>query len=586
MNRIGTMAIAMLIAALLLAALPACAETALLPEVAVEMTEPDFWAKKAGRPDAVLAELPDIEALNAAFLAEEACYMTDLAQDYEPYDGASYRGERVKQAMSALSEYMASGFFRADGEQVRFSDVEEVLKSIDDGDAPENQEARYGICVTLADVRAVPTDLLITDMVGDNDYDTLQYSYVRVNEPVVIRAQTADGSWYYCDTWCVCGWIRADHIAVCKDRQEWLSAWQIPQEELLVVTEGKLFLDSSNVNAASSQRMLTMGTTLRRVKEEDFDPTVTNRAVYHNTAAWLPVRDEEGRYATTIALIPQHCGVSMGYLPLTTQNIMDVAFSMLGDAYGWGGMLAVPDCSQYIRNIYKCFGLEIPRNTTWQSAMPALKAELGELDPEEKAKVLDDLPAGTILFFRGHEMMYLGEVEGLHYVISSVGSIMAPGGDTTQRIRGVIINTLEQTVRGNGNTWLEDLNAAVQPWLPAADESPVAAFEGEWVAGRALLTIDDLDDVIYCTVNWGGSAFDSAVWEYEAAYDEVSGELTTLETGVKSNVTYGKDGEILSSEVEYDDGAAAFTLNDDGTLTWTNFKETPGENEMVFEKAA
>ena len=471
MKRIGIITTILLIAALMLASLPAWADTAYLPDVAEEMTEPDYWVKKANQLNAVLADASEIEALNAGFLARKECYMTDLLQEYEPYDGAAFRGERVKQAMIALSAYMADGYYRADGAQVRFSDVEAVLKSIDDAEVSAEQQVRYGICTTLADVRAVPTDLLITDMVGDNDFDTLQDSYVRVNEPVVIRAQTADGSWYFCDTWCVCGWIAADRIAVCKDREEWLAAWQIPQEELLVVTEGKLYLDASNANSASSQRMLTMGTTLRRVQEEDFDPTITNRALYHNTAVWLPVRDEKGQYTTTIALIPQHCEVSMGYLPLTTENIMEVAFSMLGDAYGWGGMLAVPDCSQYIRNIYKCFGLEIPRNTTWQSAMPAFKTDLAELDLDAKAQALDGMPVGTILFFRGHEMMYLGESDGLHYVISSVGSIMAPGGDSVQRIRSVVINTLEETIRGNGNSWLGDLNLGVVPWMPEAVEA-------------------------------------------------------------------------------------------------------------------
>lgn len=462
------LAITLLVAALLWTLLCAAAETALLPDVDPEMTDAAFWSGKADAPDAVLADAETIQALNAAFLAREECCMTDLLQAYEPYDGASYRGDRVKQAMSALSEYMADGNYRMDGEQIRFSDVEAVLKAIDDAEASPEQEARYGICVTMADVRAVPTDLLITDMVGDNDYDALQYSSVRVNEPVVIRAQTADGSWYYCDTWCVCGWIKADCIAICRDREEWLNAWQIPQEELLVVTEGKFFLDSANVNRESSQRMLTMGTTLRLVGDEEYDPAITNRALYHNTAVWLPVRDAEGMYAATIALIPQHCGYSLGYLPLTRENILNVAFSMLGDAYGWGGMLAVPDCSGYIRNIYKCFGLEIPRNTTWQSAMPAFRTELTDLDGEARKDVLDGLPAGTILFFRGHEMMYLGESDGLHYVISSVGSIMNPNGEGIQRIRSVVINTLEETIRGNGNSWLEDLNVAVEPWLPEA----------------------------------------------------------------------------------------------------------------------
>ena len=470
MNRAVFFNIIVLKLAFLLMSLTATAEMALLPEVTFEMTNPAYWAGKSDMPDSILTDASTIEALNSAFLSEEACHMKNLLQSYAPYDGAAYRGERVQQAMSALSRFMSGSYYRADDVPVRFSDVKAVLESIDEAEVSDHEQARYGICVELANVRAVPTELLITDAVGDYDFDTLQYSYVRVNEPVVIRAQTADGSWYYCETWCVGGWIKAEHIAICKDREEWLAAWQIPEEELLVVTEGRIHLDASNANSASSQRMLTMGTTLRLVRDEDFDSTITNRAVYHNTAVWLPVRDEEGRYMTTIALIPQHCSVNRGYLPLTTDNILKVAFTMLGDAYGWGGMLAEPDCSLYMRNVYKCFGLELPRNTTWQSAMPAFKTDLTDMVAEAKAKVLDSLPAGTILFLKGHEMMYLGEVNGFHYVISTIGSIMRSGVGEKERIRGVAINTLEESMRTNGATWLESLTLAIQPWLPASTQ--------------------------------------------------------------------------------------------------------------------
>ena len=51
-------------------------------------------------------------------------------------------------------------------------------------------------------------------------------------------------------------------------------------------------------------------------------------------------------------------------------------------------------------------------------------------------------------------------------------------------------------------------------------------------------------------------------------------------------MTYGEDGEEAASEVEYEDGAASFALNEDGTLTWTDFKQAPGENALVFERAA
>lgn len=118
----------------------------------------------------------------------------------------------------------------------------------------------------------------------------------------------------------------------------------------------------------------------------------------------------------------------------------------------------------------------------------------------------------------------------------------------------------------------------------AVDDIPESAFEGQWVAGRALLTIEELDDVFYCTVDWGSSATESSNWQYECSYDDVSGALSSVENGVRRNLTYGEDGEIAKEEVVFEDGAAAFALNDDGTLTWTDFKETPGQNEIVFER--
>ena len=466
------LAIAILLAAALTAGLPALADIEALPFVSGEMCHADWWADKAAEPGAILADVDAIEALNAAFVAKPECKMTDMRARCPAYDGDVYQRERVKDAMSALSEYMGDGFFRADGMPVRYADVADVLAAIDDAPTQPRQAARYGICVNQADIRAVPSDLLITDQAGDNDYDALQYSALRVNEPVIVRAQTADGGWYYCDSACVSGWVDAADIAICANRREWLTAWQIPEAERLVVTQGKLYLDEANVNSAASERMLSMGATLRRVSEADYDAKRTNRAIFHNYAVWLPTRDEDGRYGTTIALIPEHASVSLGSLPLTAENILDVAFSMLGDAYGWGGMLGVPDCSAYVRNVYKCFGFELPRNTTWQSAMPASRVELADMDDAQKAAALDALPTGAILFFRGHEMLYLGAHEGRHYVLSSVGSIMNPNGEGILRIRSVVVNTLEETVRGNGNTWLHDLNLAIVPWLP--EETPQA----------------------------------------------------------------------------------------------------------------
>lgn len=470
-----TIAVMIVIAVALCAGVSATADTKRLPGVSGSMTRADYWADKSDEPDAVLADNQEIAALNTAFVECPECTMIDLLKFCPSYDGEVYKRTLLKNAMRDLSGYLNEGYYNTDEQPVPYADMAAVLESIDGAQTSPNQCVRYGICVTLANVRAVPTDMIITDAPGDNDYDVLQMSYIRVNEPVLVRAQNADGSWYYCDSQSVSGWVPADDIAICADRAEWLDAWQIPDESAIVVTEGKIYLDASNVNASTSQRMLTMGTVLRRVDDGDFDAAVTNRAVYQNYAVYLPTRNADGSYGRTMALIPQHCSVSEGYLPLTTRNVLEVAFTMLGDAYGWGGMLTVPDCSLYVRNVYKCFGLELPRNTVWQSAIPAMKTDLSEMDSDEKAAVLDALPAGAILFFKGHEMLYLGKALGKHYVVSTVSSIMSPDGESRLRVRSVVINTLEGTLRANGNTWLEDLNLAVIPYLPMEEEIAAAS---------------------------------------------------------------------------------------------------------------
>ena len=144
---------------------------------------------------------------------------------------------------------------------------------------------------------------------------------------------------------------------------------------------------------------------------------------------------------------------------------------MLGDAYGWGAMLDSADCSSYIRDIYKCFGIELPRNTTWQASMPAVKCDLSPLpqdasgDPAKKA-LLDTLPAGSALYFSGHAMMYLGRVGDEYYVISSVSSMADPETGKYLRVRGVVVNSLSAK-RMSGKTWLNCINMAVVPYLAA-----------------------------------------------------------------------------------------------------------------------
>lgn len=213
----------------------------------------------------------------------------------------------------------------------------------------------------------------------------------------------------------------------------------------------KMYTDYSKTAKDTTCRLITMGTVLERMEKTDPDALVINRLPLHNYAVYLPIRNEDGSYGKTPALINARERASADYLPLTARNLAMVALTSLGDMYGWGAGLNNEDCTSLNRSVFCCFGLDIPRNGTWQWPMNYLKAAIGSYTLEEKEALLNRLPLGTLLNFPGHQMMYLGKVSGYYFVVSAVSSLMSPYSGNRQRTRDVQINTMN-TKRPNGRT--------------------------------------------------------------------------------------------------------------------------------------
>ena len=125
------------------------------------------------------------------------------------------------------------------------------------------------------------------------------------------------------------------------------------------------------------------------------------------------------------------------------------------------------DCSLYVRDIYRCFGFELPRNTTWQIETPTENVDLSGMTDEEKRKTIDALDPGTLLMFSGHITMYIGSTGGKQYVISDMGSVAetesVSSDAAVKSIFCVSVNSLDVR-RKNGNTWLSEMKMAVRPW--------------------------------------------------------------------------------------------------------------------------
>lgn len=431
-----------------------------LPDVISEMSDAEFWTTD----NELLMTYDEIAEQNNRTISTKETCMYDLKNQPETVDGVSLNEALLKSSRADASYYLGWTYIESENPTTE-SDFEELIQNTQNKNPQKEQDVLYGIAVRRTELRAFPSAKAIGDDPNDSDFDYQYLSSVRVNEPLVITSVSADGKYYLAKNICCSGWVSAESVAICKDKQEWLSAWDIEPQKVLVVYGDRVYLENSNTGTQTSNLMLTMGTVLEQADIEDPNVLIDNRSAYQNYAVWVPVRNDDGSYAKKLSLVSEHSKVSNGYLPFTKSNISKVAFSALGNTYGWGGSLFSEDCSGYIRNIYKCFGLELARNTVWQSSMPMAKVDMQYMCREERQMFLDAMPFGTVLYFSGHEMMYLGKQNGKYYVISAISSIMQPENHSVrQRIRSTVINTLE-VKRANGNTWLDDLTTALIPYL-------------------------------------------------------------------------------------------------------------------------
>ena len=108
-------------------------------------------------------------------------------------------------------------------------------------------------------------------------------------------------------------------------------------------------------------------------------------------------------------------------------------------------------------------------------------------------------------------------------------------------------------------------------------------FIGNYQSGRvhALVECSGSQDAAI-TIEWGGSAWETARWDIVGALDEDT--LTvTYKNCSKKIITYDDNGNIKSEETEYDDGTGTVTFDYDNlTFTWHEDQSEYGA-DMVFE---
>lgn len=435
-------------------------------KVSQEMCSHTYWTNLLGESaNTPLMTDSGILNYNLAALKTPECNMNDIESMDAAFDA------------SALSETLAADVIAQAPQKDTYvngikADVSAYYSSVSNSVMSTAWQGttypKYALAVEQTQIKAIPTVDYIGYSETDSD-DEIILSSLRVNEPFLVKqcAIVNGAVFYFGYSTNVSGWVLGDDLAFCDTKTEWTDMWKAPvgADDFLLITCDEFTLSESHYAPATSNLKLTMGTTLRLVPAKDIPRTIGMRGSWNNYIVYIPTRDSNGRMLKQISLVSQGKNVHEGYLTLTSGNIIKLAYTYLGNTYGWGGMLDSVDCSAYLRNIYKCFGLEMPRNTNWQREVPGTAIDLASMDDTTKTATISALIPGTPLFLPGHTMIYLGTVNGTCYVISAMGSASDSVGPLDVTVQNSVVITSLDVRRRNGNTWLTSITTAVQPWL-------------------------------------------------------------------------------------------------------------------------
>ena len=384
-----------------------------------------------------------IEAINWRNLQREETGLTDLA-DTE----MTLAPEQIEMAfhlekLGQEPRYNGSGICY--GEAFYNSLKRKIYASL-----PDDMFAmRCAVAVQNALIRAYPTmaGSYRKDEIGE--LDRFAVSVLKIGEPVLLVCEDVEKIWCYIITAQVQGWVLRNTLALEPDNFRWRQ--YCSSLDTVTVADGCYSLCYTGREGICKKQMLFMGTQLPL-----YD--VTRDAF----VLGLPTKDRNGNFAVEQLRVPRDGGIIPGFLPFSAQNIISQAKKLLGEPYGWGGSNFHRDCTSLVMDVYATFGLQVPRNSCRQIQMFGV-----ERCPENRAQketFIRELMPGSILYFPGHAMLYLGEENGSLKILHSVYAIGLPEKERIipHKLRRVAEGSLQQ-YRINGELFLDAVNYV---WVP------------------------------------------------------------------------------------------------------------------------
>ena len=369
------------------------------PSAQWAVKSPGFWISLLPDPDRVVLDKEAVELFNLR-TEDELKLREDLTKI-----GLKYPGTQLSNSLKQdITSFMKRFLFDRQGKRVEKGFYEGLQENMNIKAIPANINVRFAFTWRYADIRLLPSEETITVLPSDLEFDELQNDSLDIGVPLAVLQESKDKVWAYIKSSASSGWVRKDRLVFCSldEFKDFLS-----EKPFVVVTSPKadIFLDE---RLTRYHDLVRMGA--RFACKEKSDSAAIEIII--------PYDDGKGNLLALRAFIRKE-DVSLGYLAYTQRNIIEQAFKMLNQPYGWGGANREQDCSSFLQEVFSTVGVALPRNSSAQGKTGHLLGSFPEkVINEVKIKILKQAQGGTtICQLRGHVLLYLGMYCGVPFAI-------------------------------------------------------------------------------------------------------------------------------------------------------------------------
>ncbi|MFP6288846.1 SH3 domain-containing protein [Helicobacter pylori] len=360
---------------------------------------------------------------------------------YSPWLDAKIKSNK-KEVFWILKEMNKSTGYGEDLKPNAKAFNDELIKSMDIERYPSAKIK--AVVARDSDVRAVPTNKPYYLSPKGYPFDRYQNSLIFQGTPVLITHFNLDKTYAHIQSSFVYGWIKVSDLAYMHDKDiellTHLKDYVMPiKDKIPLYTDYGDFYTSARVGELFALIPQSQKASQNSQKKE--------------LKAYGFLRDAKG-YAALQSVILDEKDFFVFPKAFNSENMAYFIDTMLGQKYGWGGLLGNRDCSAFTRDSFANFGILLPRNSYAQSRYANNYVDLSSMKAKEKEDYIlkNATPFGTLIYLKGHIMLYLGAYNHQAIVAHSIWSVQTQKHFKTlsHKIGGVVITSLWLAEEHNG----------------------------------------------------------------------------------------------------------------------------------------